>query len=315
MTDLTAVILGGDPDLIRDELRDPDRVCDGGRRPLSVAVASGDLALLDLLVELGVPIDGQDTTSLGYTALGAAVQGNATAAVERLLALGADVDGGDSIQGTPLHHAAVGGQADLAALLLRAGARVDAEDDQGVTPLIRVAVHADAAVVRPLDEHGVPGDPIPHPLHDAHLATAAVLVGAGADVDHLSGNGYSALHHAAENGAADLATQLLAAGAQPGLANGNGYTPLHAACDGSQTAIVRILLTAGASPDAEDVYGFVPLHGAACQGSTAIAQLLLAAGADTTRHTRDAYDKVTAGMTPADVATAYGWTDLAATLA
>jgi ankyrin repeat protein len=227
-----------------------------------------------------------------------------------------------------LHHTAVGGQAELARLLLRAGALVDAQDDAGVTPLIRVAVHADVAPSGPLGmmaqamayaqgviENGPAGlSERVHPLHDKHLATAAVLLEAKADPDHMAGNGYSALHQAAENGAVPLVQVLLAAGATAGLRNGKGYTPMHAACDRSHAEVVRILLEAGADPDAADDYGFVALHGAAVQGSVETARVLLAAGADRSPRTRDGYDKITAGMTPADAATAYGYDELAALL-
>jgi hypothetical protein len=99
----------------RERLTDPDAVLEENvRRPLSIAAERGDLPLIGLLVELGVPLDAGDRTSVGYPPLIAAVQADQVAAVERLLALGAGVDAGDSIRGTGLHHAAVGGQAELA---------------------------------------------------------------------------------------------------------------------------------------------------------------------------------------------------------
>jgi cytohesin len=267
-------------------------------------------------------MSGNDGTVLGYTPLIHAVQADSAADVQRLLAEGADVDEGDSIRGTALHHAAVAGQAAMAQILIDAGAGVDARDTAGTTPLIRLAVHADrpakfashaesiAYVVAQLT-NGIPAQPGVHPLHDAHLATADVLFKAGADPNLIAEDGYSALHHAATNGALPLIERLLAGGAGAGQQNGIGYAPLHAACDASQAGAVRLLLAAGADPDAADDYGFTPLHGAAVQGSTECVEALLAAGASRTPRTTGGYDRVTTGMTPAEAANAYGHTAVA----
>lgn len=305
MSDLRNAIFGGDLAAVRREMRDGDAVIDDGRRPLSLAAGLGNLELVELLIELGAPLDGQDRTNLGYTALITAVREDQHATVRRLLALGADVNAGDSIHGRPLHHAGVGGQAELAQLLLDTGAAVDAPDDREVTPLIRVALHANRAQWTALIPGGRRGKPIEHPLHDAHLATADVLLGAGADPDHIGTEGYAALHYAAENGAAPLVKRLLAAGARPNLQNGKGYTPLHAACEAKQVKVVRALLAAGADPNLRDSYGFSALHSTAIKGSVTVARVLLKAGADRTHEVIEGYDKVVAGMTPSEAATAY----------
>jgi cytohesin len=264
-------------------------------------------------------MSGNDGTVLGYTPLIHAVQAESAEDVRRLIAEGADVDEGDSIRGTALHHAAVAGQSSLARLLIDAGASVDARDAAGTTALIRLAVHADrpakfathaesiAYVVAQLT-NGIPAQPSVHPLHDAHLATADVLLKAGADPDLIAEDGYSALHHAATNGALPLIEKLVAGGASAGQPNGIGYAPLHPASDPAQAGAVRRLLAAGADPNAADDYGFTPLHGAAVQGSTECVEALLAAGADRTPVTTGGYDRVTTGMTPADAARAYGHT-------
>jgi cytohesin len=263
-----------------------------------------------------------DGTVLGYTPLIHAVQADSADQVRKLLADGADIGGGDSIRGTALHHAAVAGQAAIAQILLDAGASVDARDTAGTTPLIRLAVHADrparfdshaeatAYVLAQLSD-GLPAQPGVHPLHEAHLATADLLLNAGADPNLIAEDGYSALHHAATNGALPLIDRLLAGGASAGQQNGIGYAPLHAACDASQAGAVRLLLAAGADPNAADNYGFTPLHGAAIQGSTECVEALLAAGAARTPAATGGYDRVTTGMTPAQAAHAYGHTTIA----
>jgi ankyrin repeat protein len=306
MSELDDALWSANLDALRELIRaDPDARLDDGRRPLSVAAGLGDATMIALLVAAGAPIDARDDTKLGYTALITAAREDQAASVRQLLDLGADLHAGDSIDGTALHQTGVAGLAEVALVLLDAGAPVDAVDRAGTTPLIRVAQQADAAIHWSQDEDGN-RTRLPHPLHQRHLDTAELLLLKGADADHLGHDGYAPLHHAATNGATDLAARLLAAGATVNLQNGIGYAPLHAACDSSQVAMVRALLAAGADPDLADNLGFVALHGAACQGSAEVARLLLAAGADRGRRTSGGYDKVTAGMTPAQAAEAYG---------
>jgi ankyrin repeat protein len=174
------------------------------------------MASFDRLLESGRSLDEQDGTMLGYTPLIVAAREGFPDAVKRLIEAGANIQAGDTINGTPLHHAAVGGETEIAAELLRAGADVNAVDDNGTTPLIRVSLHADAVKYLKGQQH---------PLHRQHLATAKVLLAAGAQIDHMAGNGYSALHNASENGAAALISLLLKAGATVDLANGLGARP------------------------------------------------------------------------------------------
>ena len=306
MSDLDDAVWSANLDALRDLIRaDPDARLDDGRRPLSAAAALGNPTMIALLVEAGAPIDARDDTKLGYTALITAAREDQAAAVRQLLDLGADLQAGDSINGTALHQTGAAGLVETARVLLDAGAPVDAVDQAGTTPLIRVAQQADAAVHWSQDEDGN-RIRLPHPLHQQHLDTADLLLARGADPNHLGHDGYAPLHHAATNGATDLAEHLLAAGATVDLQNGIGYAPLHAACDSNQAAMVQALLAAGADPNRADNLGFVALHGAACQGSAEVARLLLAAGADRSRQTSGGYDKVTVGMTPAQVAEAYG---------
>jgi ankyrin repeat protein len=75
--------------------------------------------------------------------------------VEALLARGAGVNARNSTGATPLHDAALAGNADLARLLIEKGAQVDARDgESGATPLHHAASWGRAAVVRLLLEKG-----------------------------------------------------------------------------------------------------------------------------------------------------------------
>jgi ankyrin repeat protein len=86
------------------------------------------------------------------------------------------------------------------------------------------------------------------------VATAQVLLEAGADVNDTSADGNSALVLAAMSGHEGLARFLLGQGADPNVA-GAGYSALHAALLRSQPLLVRDLLAHGANPNARLVKG------------------------------------------------------------
>lgn len=308
--DLLFSITTGHPADVADALVDPDAVLDDGRRPLSLAAALDRVAVIDVLLDAGAPIDAPDGTDLAYTPLIAAAREGALDAVRRLLRAGADITAAESIGGTALHHAVLAGRVDVVRELLRGGAAVDAVDDNGRTPLVRMAVQVDATEVRHRLDDGTTLPP-EFPLHEEYMAITGVLADAGCDLDAMGSDGYSAAHHAAANGTATFLERLLRLGADVENPNAKAYTVLHAACDRGCSAAVAALIAAGASVDRADVYGVTPLHGVAVNGAADVAALLLAAGADTSARVREGFDRIAPGMTAADIATEYGFTDLA----
>ena len=85
------------------------------------------------------------------------------AALERLIASGAEVDAADYDGRTALHLAAAEGQVAAAALLLAKGARVSAVDRWGGTPIVDAVRHRHRhrPVVTLLRRHGAPGGRLP----------------------------------------------------------------------------------------------------------------------------------------------------------
>ncbi len=156
---------------------------------------------------------------------------------------------------TPLHWAAMAGQAEMAALLLDRGAAVDAPDETGMTPL-----HKAAAFGR--------------------LAAARVLVARGASLDaravKYGGVHLTPLHLAAEAGQAEMAASLIEAGADVNVRStgANRVTPLHMAAARGHVAAVRVLLKAGAEVNARDVQDCTPLSWARTAGQHAVEDLL-----------------------------------------
>lgn len=98
------------------------------------------------------------------------------------------------------------------------------------------------------------------------------FISGGFSMETRDGEGNSALHVAASNGAQDSANFLLDHGLKVDLPGASGRTPLMAAVISNQTNMVRWLLRQGADPRMKDEEGFRPLMLAVregCAGSVA----------------------------------------------
>lgn len=104
-----------------------------GWSALHKAVAKGNRALVDLLLEAGA--DTNATTSLGLTPLHLAAEDGFAFIISRLLAHGAGVDARDERGNTPMHAAAHLGCVEVVTELLRAGASPSLRNHRGQTPL------------------------------------------------------------------------------------------------------------------------------------------------------------------------------------
>ena len=170
------------------------------------------------------------------------------AAVEALLAKGADVNAKDKYGGTPLHVASKKGKKDIAELLLAKGADVNAKSKYGDSPLHKVAGAYD-------------------PYH-THKDVVTLLLANGADVNAKNVDGTTPLHQAASG---DIAELLLGKGAEVNAKSMAGTTPLHRAATGSSKDVVELLLAKGADINAKDKYGDTPLNAAEKEAARLVA--------------------------------------------
>jgi ankyrin repeat protein len=146
------------------------------------------------------------------------------------------------------------------------------------------------------------------PLADAamrrDLAAVRALVAKGGDVNVPQGDGMTALHWAARNNHAEMATLLLRAKANHAATTRIGaYTPLHVAAEAGAGSVVAILLKAGANPNVQGDVGITPLHLAALHGDEGAVKALVEAKA-----TVDAREPQW-GQTPLMIAAAKGRTE------
>eukprot|EP01102_Stenamoeba_stenopodia_P018824 TRINITY_DN696_c0_g1_i1.p1 TRINITY_DN696_c0_g1~~TRINITY_DN696_c0_g1_i1.p1 ORF type:complete len:798 (+),score=192.75 TRINITY_DN696_c0_g1_i1:215-2608(+) len=186
-----------------------------GSIPLHVAVASGDIEIVKLLLSLGS--DANAKRGDGYTPLHlAAIQNNIE--IAKLLVGCTDINSESRFGTTPLHEAARRGFVSMVELLINHGAEVNAKDNDDMTSLH--AASSGCHVFKNKD-----GDENSH----EHLNVVRLLIDSKANLQELDRGGSNALHIASCCGpdAAEIVQHLLDAGIDFTLENYIGWTPLH----------------------------------------------------------------------------------------
>lgn len=248
-----------------------------GATALHWAAYRDHLALADRLLRAGARVDA--TNDLGATPLWAACLNGSDAMVRRLLEAGANPNLALLAGETPLMVAARAGAAPVVKQLLAKGATVNAAGTRGQTALMWAVaqrhpevvallidggadIHAKSQVwsqVMAVSPHGMLqyNKNVPHggdtallfAARNGDVASAKLLVAAGANVDDADAWGISATAFAAHAGYPDILELLLDRGADPNT-NGGGFTPLHAAVMRRDDRMVAALLGHKADPNA-----------------------------------------------------------------
>jgi ankyrin repeat protein len=123
--------------------------------------------------------------------------------------------------------------------------------------------------------------PVAAAAQSRDTATVRLLLKQGADVNAAQGDGMTALHWAALNGDAELASMLLYAGANwRAMTRLGSFLPIHLAAQSGAADVLKMLLDAGADANTRTTTGATPLMLAAASGNAKAVETLLAAGAD-----------------------------------
>ncbi len=248
-----------------------------GTTALHWASYRDDVESADLLIRAGARVNA--TNDLGATPLWTASQNGSAAMVRRLLEAGADPNRALLLGETPVMVAARSGNPDVVEQLLAKGADVNARAARGQTALMWAVAQQHAEVVKVLLAHradvharsevwsnvmAVPphglleyNRAIPHGGNTAlmfaarvgDVASAKLLVAAGANVNDADAWGVSATVLAAHSGYGELVEFLLEDGADPNAAAA-GFTALHEAIMRRDEKTVAALLAHGADPNA-----------------------------------------------------------------
>jgi uncharacterized protein len=294
-----------------------------GATALQLASINGSPAMIEKLIKAGADPN-MPLTSSGDTALMIAARSGRVSALNVLIESGANVNAKESWGGTtPLMWAVSERHPDAVKVLLEHGADVHARSNfvaaangrgfEGRTPTAAGKDDAKQNV-----EEFASGwlTPLMFAAREGDLASARLLVAAGADVNAAAGDGKDALGLAIFNGNYDLASFLIDNKSNLNQADTQGFTPLFWAVDrrNMETApnfpwmvtadplpLIRKLLDAGANPNAivnntprarmragsPRIVFATALMRAAFSGDLELVKLLLAHGADPRIKSRD----------------------------
>jgi ankyrin repeat protein len=280
---------------------DVNRRSDRGETPLHCAALGGHLEVMGMLLACGADVNaqtgegltplheitqprGQDFPPRGkfWKEVESADRGSTPpfVAVELLLALGADVNVGDRRGQTPLHYAALGGDAESVRTLLVAGADVQARDLEGCTALHCSASIGNAAISEEFLSRGA--DPNARGGVTLGVLQGSLFLGSdmgdsAAATDRKGSGNVSAERQ--DEGRRLALWEVLSSSVQGVAREGNGWAPLHAAACLGHADVVRILLARGADPNLQGPDGFTATHLAAWAGHVPVLEVLLAGGA------------------------------------
>jgi len=268
-----------DADALRALLKqgvDVNAAAGDGTTALHWASYRDDVDSADLLIRAGANVNAAN--DLGATALWTASLNGSAAMVRRLLQAKADPNLALLLGETPLMSASRSGSPDVVAQLIDKGATVNTRGPRGQTALMWAVSQQHADVVKVLLARGadiharsemwnqmmaVPphGKPeynrlIPHGGDTAllfaarvgDLASATLLLAAGANVNDADAWGVSATTLAAHSGFSEIVELLLDKGADAN-ASGPGFTALHEAIMRRDEKMVSALLAHGANPN------------------------------------------------------------------
>jgi uncharacterized protein len=249
-----------------------------GTTALHWAAYFDDAVIADLLIRGGADVN--KVNDLGVTALALATS---SAMAEQLLKAGANPNIVSSTGESPLMSAARTGGVEIVKALLGHGANPNAKENvRGQTALMWAAAQNHPDVVRVLLEHGA--DVHARTLTASQLFYTGEASGAGRNATDwvmrtIDTGGSTPLMFAARQGDLASARLLLAAGANPNETRADGMSPLVLASFSGHGDFAAFLLSKDANPNAADV-GYAALHTAVLRGDVELVKTLLMYGAN-----------------------------------
>lgn len=308
---------------------DVDRRGADGFTPLMMAAGLGQTLMVELLLTAGADLLAVEPR-MGATVLHKAAQSGNPAVIRLLLDCGAFVDQQSPVLGnTPLMDAVLHKHEGAVQLLLDRGARTGIRNHWHQTALELAQEDGSEAIARAIELHDaasvrqLAGSALIVAIQEGDAAEARRLIAEGTDVNQripVTGtveDDYTALGIAVRTRQVEIVHLLLDAGADPygeiGLMRG---TAIHETAFLGYADVLRVLLqgldrggVGSRGLDAQGPYnGLTALHDAVWHGHKEAAQILVEHGASLGLCTHS-------GQTPRELASLYGYKDLARMLA
>jgi ankyrin repeat protein len=238
----------------RDDVESADMLLRAGARvnasndlgvtPLWIASENGSETMVKRLLAAGA--DANAALLAGETPVMVAARSGAPRVVEELIAAGANVNAHGARRQTALMWAVAQRHADVVSVLLARGADLSARSEVW-SQVMAVPPHGYLPYNRMIPAGGETALLFAARVGD--LASARLLVDAGANVNDADAWGVSAVTLAAHSGFTELVEYLLERHADPNAAP-NGFTALHEAIMHRDERLVAALLVHGADPNA-----------------------------------------------------------------
>ncbi len=217
---------------------------DLGAAPLWIASLNGSATMVQALLQAGA--DPNAALLSGEASVMTAARTGSPQVVQRLLAAGADPNVSAVRGQTALMWAASQHHPDVVGVLLEYGADVTARSETW-SQVMAISPHSSPDNQQDVFHGG--NTALTFAARVGDLASARMLVNAGADVNDADARGVSVLVLAAHSGFGDLVEFALDAGADPNAAEA-GFSGLHAAIFRRDVDMGRLLLARGADVSA-----------------------------------------------------------------
>ena len=225
-------------------------------------------------------------------------------AVEELLNQGADLEGKNNYDNTPLYEGVYSNQLLVVECLLNKGAEVNAKGEKGKGPLIRAVLNNNEAMVKLLLAHNANTECQTQrretPLHiacdQANYTLTQLLLDKQANVHAQDEYGRTPLHIAARHNETNLILSLLKSGAKIKALDIFQRTALHEAASYNAKWSIQSLFLMDANLEAKDNKARTPLHLAYREAAKHAIKLLERLGADKIARDKEGYDPLTVGQ-------------------
>ncbi|XP_050548637.1 putative ankyrin repeat protein RF_0381 [Daktulosphaira vitifoliae] len=294
-----------------------------GYTPLHLAIETGNLHLVQFLLKLPT-INVNAFTSTGFTALHMAIKLDSLKIVNYLCEHSdIDLEATSNSLGTPLIYATLISTPIILKTLIESGADVNKTFTADFLNPLMLAIHnnkteqswlltesgicslhtdikkwnalhyatlfkGSAELIKRLVDIGVDLNGVTRegmtPLHHAVISgsinAVKILVELKSDIHKSDDNGLTALHYAAYQGHWEIVKELLAAGSRPNKKTNSKVTPLHFAAKHDRILVIKELLKCYVDVNALTMQCNTPLHYAACNGNEEMVDILLKNGAD-----------------------------------